>query len=153
MMNNSLHSSFKLLFKLTVLSIILQIIPIPYSLNFFMPLWSLLFFSYWLVFHSKEYPLLSAIIVGVITDIFLGDILGQHALSLLISSFFLLYIRHNFIMSSIVGQQILILITSFLFLISYLSVDLFVHSSTINWSLFLSSISTAIIWFIFWLKK
>lgn len=150
MMNNP---SLKLLLKLTVLSLILQILPIPYTLVFFMPLWSLLFFSYWLIFHSKEYPLLSAVIIGIITDVFLGDILGQNALALLVSSFFLLKIKHNFIMSSIIGQQFLILITSFLFIISYLSVDLFVYGSNINWVLFFSSISSAVIWFGFWLKK
>jgi rod shape-determining protein MreD len=149
--NNNHH--FKLLFKTTILSIVLQLLPFPTFLETIMPLWSVVLFSFWLIFYGRDFPLLAAVVVGLVTDIFVGDILGQNALALLVVAFLLLKIKHNFTMSSIIGQQVLILIISLLFLFVYLGVNLLVTGFTIKGIYFIPAITTALIWIVFYFRK
>jgi rod shape-determining protein MreD len=152
-MQSSYNNHFRLLFKTTILSIILQLLPFPSFLETIMPLWSVVFFSFWLVFYSREFPLFAAVVVGLITDIFIGDIFGQNALALLVVALLLLKIKHSFVMSSIVGQQLLILIISLLFLFVYLGVNLLISGFTIKGIYFIPAITTAIMWIVFYFKK
>ena len=83
------NSSLLLLTKITIIALIVGAISLPNILEIVSPFWMLIFFIYWVIYTDTKAIYLFALILGLLTDILQGSILGQNALALLISSAFI----------------------------------------------------------------
>jgi rod shape-determining protein MreD len=84
----------RLLIALTLLvALILQLIELPYALAVVRPLVVPLVLVYWVMVVPKPTGLLTAWIVGLLLDVLLGSVLGQHALGLTVLVFVTLQVR------------------------------------------------------------
>ena len=90
------NSSRLLLTKITIIALIVGAISLPSVLEIVSPFWMLIFFIYWIIYSDTKVLYLFALILGLLTDILQGSILGQNALALLISSAFILVSKNHF---------------------------------------------------------
>ena len=84
----------RLMIALTLLvALILQLFELPYTLAVLRPLFVPLVLVYWVMVVPQPTGLLTAWIVGLMLDVLLGSVLGQHALGLTVVVFVTLQLR------------------------------------------------------------
>ncbi len=108
-----------LLIILTFLvGLILQILPLPDTAQFYRPNWVAIILIYWSMALPNSIRLISAFIAGLIVDILLGSLIGQHSLAFIIvvyiNLFFNLRIRVLPLLQQSIYVFILLLICQFL---------------------------------------
>jgi rod shape-determining protein MreD len=75
-----------------------------------------------------------------------GGILGQNALSLVISSAFIFNVKKSFFVSNLTTQQVYIFLGSLIYLITFLLIHILVQGFDFSWLILISPFSSAIIW-------
>lgn len=71
------------------IALLLIVIPVPYQVTLFRPDWALLVLMYWTLALPRRVSIGSAFIVGFLTDILVGTVLGVNALVFSVISFIL----------------------------------------------------------------
>jgi len=74
-------------------ALVLQLFELPYALAVLRPLWVPLVLIYWVMAIPQPTGLLTAWIVGLLLDVLLGSVLGQHALGLTLVVLVALWLR------------------------------------------------------------
>lgn len=70
---------------LFLIAFVFSIIPLPNFLQIVMPEWIPLILFFFSIMHPEKIGLFLALAFGIILDLFSGSLLGQHALSLLVT--------------------------------------------------------------------
>ena len=140
------NNSLLLLTKITIIALIIGAISFPSILETISPFWMLIFFIYWIIYTDTKVPYLFALILGLLTDILQGNILGQNALALLISSAFIFYVKKSFYVSNLTTQQVYIFIASLIYLIALISIHIAIQGFDFSWFIILSPFTGSIIW-------
>ena len=140
------NNSLLLLTKITIIALIIGAISLPSILETISPLWMLIFFIYWIIYTDIKALYLFALILGLLTDILLGSILGQNALALLISSAFIFNVKKSFYVSNLTTQQVYVFIASLIYLIALILTHLAIQGFDFSWLVILSPLTGAIIW-------
>ena len=140
------NNSLLLLTKITILVLIIGAISLPSILETISPFWMLIFFIYWIIYTDTKVPYLFALILGLLTDILQGNILGQNALALLIRSAFIINVKKSFYVSNLTTQQVYIFIASFIYLITLILTHLVIQGFDFSWLIILSPFTGSIIW-------
>ena len=76
-----------------LVALVLQLFELPYPLAVLRPLWVPLVLVYWALAIPQPTGLLTAWVVGLLLDVLLGSVLGQHALGLTVVVFAVLGLR------------------------------------------------------------
>ncbi len=71
-------------------AMVLTVVPLPPSLGVVRPAWVLIVVAYWNMTLPRRVGVTVAWVSGLLLDALTGAVLGQHALALLLSSFFVL---------------------------------------------------------------
>ena len=140
------NSSLLLLTKITIIALIVGAISLPSILKIVSPFWMLIFFIYWIIYTDTKNLYLFALILGLLTDILQGSILGQNALALLISSAFIFNVKKSFYVSNLTTQQVYVFFASLIYLIALILTHLAIQGFDFSWLIILSPITGAIIW-------
>ena len=140
------NNSLLLLTKITIIALIICAISLPSILEIVSPFWMLIFFIYWIIYTDTKSVYLFALILGLLTDILQGSILGQNALALLISSAFIVNVKKSFYVSNLTTQQVYIFIASLIYLIALISIHIAIQGFDFSWFIILSPFTGAIIW-------
>jgi rod shape-determining protein MreD len=140
------NNSLLLLTKITIIALIVGVISLPSILETISPFWMLIFFIYWIIYSDTKALYLFAIILGLLTDILQGSILGQNALALLISSAFIINVKKSFYVSNLTTQQVYIFFASLIYLILLILTHLAIQGFNFSWLIILSPFTGAIIW-------
>lgn len=74
-------------------ALVLQIFELPYGLAVLRPFWVPLVLVYWAMVIPEPSGLIPAFIAGLLLDVLLGSVLGQHALGLTLMVFVTLLLR------------------------------------------------------------
>jgi len=135
-----------LLTKMTIIALIIGAISLPSILETISPFWMLIFFIYWIIYTDTKMVYLFAFILGLLTDILQGSILGQNALALLISSAFIFNVKKSFYVSNLTTQQVYIFIASLIYLIALISIHIAIQGFDFSWFIILSPFTSSIIW-------
>ena len=135
-----------LLSKISIFALIIGAISLPLVIELSSPLWMLVCFVYWVIYTDDKWIYLSALILGLLMDVLQGGILGQNALSLIISSAFILYVKKSFFVSNLTTQQVYIFLGSLIYLITFLLIHILVQGFDFSWLILISPFSSAIIW-------
>ncbi len=139
------NNKYFVLIKLLLLALIISAIPIVPT--FLMPIWSLLFFSYWMLYSYHAKPAFPALIFGLFFDVLYGDLLGQHSLALILSSLFIFYVKQSFYFSNTTTQQVYLTIASTIYILSlWFSQMLYSATIYLDWQFFIGILITPIIW-------
>ena len=140
------NNSLLLLTKITIIALIIGAISLPSVLKIVSPFWMLIFFIYWVIYTDTKALYLFALILGLLTDILQGSILGQNALALLISSAFIFNVKKSFYVSNITTQQVYVFIASLIYLIALILTHLAIQGFDFSWLIILSPFTGSIIW-------
>ena len=140
------NNSLLLLTKITIIALIVGAISLPSILEIVSPFWMLIFFIYWIIYTDTKALYLLALILGLLTDILQGSILGQNALALLISSAFIFNVKKSFYVSNLTTQQVYIFIASLIYLIALISIHIAIQGFDFSWFIILSPFTSSIIW-------
>ena len=140
------NSSLLLLTKITIIALIVGAIALPSVLEIVSPFWMLIFFIYWIIYSDTKALYLFAFILGLLTDILQGSILGQNALALLISSTFIFNVKKSFYVSNLTTQQVYIFVASIIYLIALMLAHIAIQGFDFSWLILLSPFTAAIIW-------
>jgi rod shape-determining protein MreD len=106
----------------------------------------LIFFVYWITYTDTKALYLFALILGILTDILQGSILGQNALALLISSAFIFNVKKSFYVSNLTTQQVYVFFASLIYLTALILTQLAIQGFDFSWLIILSPFTSAIIW-------
>ncbi len=134
------------LIKITFFALILSTIPLNEVLLDASAFWLLLFYIYWLTYFSTKATFFIALILGVLIDILHGDILGQNALALILSSLFISSIKQSFFVSNLSTQQIYVFISSSIYLLFFLLTSILTQDFALNYYVFLAPFTSALVW-------
>ena len=140
------NSSLLLLTKITIIALIIGAIALPSVLDIVSPFWMLIFFIYWVIYTDTKALYFFALILGLLTDILQGGILGQNALALLISSAFIFNVKKSFYVSNLTTQQVYVFIASIIYLIAIILTHIVIQGFDFSWLILLSPFTGAIIW-------
>ena len=140
------NNSLLLLTKITIIALIVGAISLPSILEIVSPFWMLIFFIYWIIYTNTKALYLFALILGLLTDILQGSILGQNALALLISSAFIFNVKKSFYVSNLTTQQVYVFFASLIYLIALILTQLAIQGFNFSWLIILSPFTNAIIW-------
>jgi rod shape-determining protein MreD len=135
-----------LLSKISIIALIIGAISLPLVVELSSPLWMLVCFIYWVIYTDGKWIYLSALILGLLIDVLQGGILGQNALSLVISSAFIFNVKKSFFVSNLTTQQVYIFLGSLIYLITFLLIHILVQGFDVSWLILISPFSSAIIW-------
>ena len=139
-------NSLLLLTKITIIALIIGAISLPSILETISPFWMLIFFIYWIIYTDTKMVYLFAFILGLLTDILQGSILGQNALALLISSAFIFNVKKSFYVSNLTTQQVYIFFASLIYLIALILTHIVIQGFDFSWLIILSPFTGSIIW-------
>ena len=139
-------NSLLLLTKITIIALIIGAISLPTVLEIVSPFWMLIFFIYWVIYTDTKALYLFALILGLLTDILQGSILGQNALALLISSAFIFSVKKSFYVSNLTTQQVYIFVASIIYLIALILTHIAIQGFDFSWLILLSPLTGSIIW-------
>ena len=140
------NNSLLLLTKITIIALIVSAISLPTILEIVFPFWMLIFFIYWVIYTDTKAIYLFALILGLLTDILQGSILGQNALALLISSAFIFNVKKSFYVSNLTTQQVYVFIASLIYLIALILTHIAIQGFDFNWLIIISPFTASIIW-------
>jgi len=140
------NNSNLLLTKITIIALIVGAISLPSILEIISPFWMLIFFIYWIIYTDTKSLYLFALILGLLTDILQGSILGQNALALLLSSAFIINVKKSFYVSNLTTQQVYVFFASLIYLIALILTQVAIQGFDFKWLIILSPITGAIIW-------
>ena len=140
------NNSLLLLTKITIIALIVGAISLPSILEIVSPFWMLIFFIYWVIYTDTKGLYLLALILGLLTDILQGGILGQNALALLISSAFIFNVKKSFYVSNLTTQQVYIFVASLIYLLTLILSHLLIQAFDFSWLILLSPLTGSIIW-------
>jgi len=135
-----------LLSKISIFALIIGAISLPLVIELSSPLWMLVCFVYWVIYTDGKWIYLSALILGLLMDVLQGGILGQNALSLVISSAFIFNVKKSFFVSNLTTQQVYIFLGSLIYLITFLLIHILVQGFDFSWLILISPFSSAIMW-------
>jgi len=131
---------------MTIIALIIGAISLPSILETISPFWMLIFFIYWIIYTDTKMVYLFAFILGLLTDILQGSILGQNALALLISSAFIFNVKKSFYVSNLTTQQVYVFFASLIYLIPLILTHLVIQGFDFSWLVILSPFTGSIIW-------
>ena len=109
--------TYLIVFLTFLVGLIFQILPLPEVVQFYRPNWVAIILIYWSMALPNSIRLISAFAAGLILDILLGSLLGQHSIAFVIvvyiNLFFNLRIRVLSIWQQATYVFILLLISQF----------------------------------------
>ena len=140
------NNSLLLLTKITIIALVVGAISLPSLLEIASPFWMLIFFIYWIIYTDTKALYLFALILGLLTDILQGSILGQNALALVLSSAFIFNVKKSFYVSNLTTQQVYVFFASLIYLIALILTHVAIQGFDFRWLIILSPITGAIIW-------
>jgi rod shape-determining protein MreD len=135
-----------LLLKISLIALIVNAISLPQFIEIISPFWILIFYIYWLIYSETKAAYIVALLLGLILDIFQGDILGQNALALILSSAVIMRVKKSFYVSNITTQQIYIFMASLVYLVTLLITQITMLGINFDWLILFAPITSSIIW-------
>jgi len=113
-----------------VLALTLQILPLPDWAQIYRPDWVALALIYWSMALPKRVGLWFAFISGLLVDVALGTLLGQHSLGLVIIIFINLNLHQRIRVMSLAGQSAYVMLLLLIDQTTVLWVEGMLHRNT-----------------------
>ncbi len=134
------------LIKITLFALVISAIPLPEIFLDISPFWMLLFYIYWISYLPVKNIFFLALILGMLLDVLQGNIIGQNALALILSSAFIIKAKQSFFVSNVSTQQVYVFVASVIYLASILIVHILTQDFNFSYYILIAPLSSAIFW-------
>jgi rod shape-determining protein MreD len=129
-----------------IVGLMLTMIPWPEWARYIPPYWVVMILIYWVMALPQRIGVGIAWVVGLVLDVAVGSLLGQHALALSVVAFMTVYLHQRLRVFPLWQQAIVI----FFFCVMYSVINLWVRGITGTapalWTVLLPSFTTALLW-------
>lgn len=140
------HQGGLIIFTSFVLALVLTMLPLPDWAKVFRPEWMTLVTIYWCMALPTRISIGWAWVAGLMLDVTLGNLLGLHAFTLSIVAFLTIKLYQRIRVYPLGQQALAILILVAMSELLALWVLGVINQTPDNWTYWLPSISSAIIW-------
>ena len=141
-----MNNCYRVVFLSILVSLMLSMMPLPGWAQSFRPDWVTMVLIYWVMALPQQVGVTVAWISGLLLDVSLGSILGQHAIGLVLVSYLVSLQYQRIRVFSLFQQSIVVFILLIFKQILVLWVNGIVGQAAETWSYFLPSLVGAIIW-------
>jgi len=128
----------------TIFAIFLNLIDFGVFVNSIKPIWILIFYSYFIINFKIKNVYFLALVLGVIIDSSSGDIIGQNALALIVSSYFICKIKNSIKIANITTISVFIAFTGAIYIVIIVAIHSITQGFDLNYDVFLPIITTAL---------
>ncbi len=129
-----------------VIALTLMVMPMPATLDVFRPDWVTLVMLYWVIALPHRVSIGTALILGVLSDVLLGSIVGVHALGMVVVAYLAARnfqrIRNFALIQQAVVIAVLILLKRFIIF----EANVFLHDAEFTLSYFWPVLTSAVFW-------
>ena len=129
-----------------VIALTLMVMPMPATFDVFRPDWVTLVMLYWIIALPHLVSMGTALILGVLSDVLLGSIVGVHALGMVVVAYLAARnfqrIRNFALIQQAVVIAVLILLKRFI----VFEANVFLHDAEFTFSYFWPVLTSAIFW-------
>ena len=140
-----MNNCYRVVFLSIVVALMLAMMPLPDWAQSFRPDWVTMVLIYWVMALPQQVGVTVAWVSGLLLDVSLGGILGQHAIGLVLVTFLVLLQYQRIRVFSLFQQAIVIFILLIFKQILVLWVNGIVGQAAETWSYFLPSLIGAMI--------
>lgn len=144
-MSNGRISFWQILFT-TVIAMVLTVAPLPRALNLGRPDWVLLLVIYW----SLNAPMLAGLtyawLCGLILDVLIGTLIGQHALAFVLTAALTHRFQLRMRIFPVVQQAVAVLVLVCLYHFLVFWIDGIVGNAVTSWWRWLPALVGAVLW-------
>ncbi len=128
------------------IAMILTILPLPNWAIWLRPQWVMLVMIYWCLTLPDRISVGLAWAMGLLLDVLLGTLLGQHALALAVVAYFIVKFHPRIRLYPIWQKTIIVFILSLVYLSLIYWVQGLIGIIPNNWELWLPAITSALLW-------
>ncbi|MCH2455435.1 MAG: rod shape-determining protein MreD [Idiomarina sp.] len=129
-----------------VIALTLMVMPMPATFDVFRPDWVTLVMLYWIIALPHRVSIGTALILGVLSDVLLGSIVGVHALGMVVVAYLAARnfqrIRNFALIQQAVVIAVLILLKRFI----VFEANVFLHDAEFTLSYFWPVLTSAVFW-------
>ena len=129
-----------------VIALTLMVMPMPATFDVFRPDWVTLVMLYWIIALPHRVSIGTALILGVLSDVLLGSIVGVHALGMVVVAYLAARnfqrIRNFALIQQAVVIAVLILLKRFI----VFEANVFLHDAEFTFSYFWPVLTSAVFW-------
>ncbi|ASG66588.1 rod shape-determining protein MreD [Idiomarina sp. X4] len=129
-----------------VIALTLMVMPMPATFDVFRPDWVTLVMLYWVIALPHRVSIGTALILGVLSDVLLGSIVGVHALGMVVVAYLAARnfqrIRNFALIQQAVVIAVLILLKRFIIF----EANVFLHDAEFTLSYFWPVLTSAVFW-------
>ena len=129
-----------------LVALILMVMPMPVSVDIFRPDWVTLVLLYWVIALPHRVNMGTALVLGVLSDILLGSVLGVHALGMVVVTYFAARHFQRFRNFSLPQQALLIAFLIVLKRMIVFQANVFIHDAEFTGSYFWPALTSALFW-------
>jgi len=129
-----------------VMALLMTILPLPQTLDYLRPQWLLLAIIFWILFKPNYIGLVLIWCIGLLVDVLMGTLLGEHALALIVITAIVTQFQVRIRLYSVWQQSfVVLLLTLFYQFILFWIQGMVSRAPTTLW-FWAPLITTAIIW-------
>ena len=142
----SSRSVFIYIMLSTVIALLLTIVPMPQIINMGRPDWVLIVVIYWSINAGFVTGLMYAWCCGLLLDILVGTLLGQHALAFVLVATLAQHFQFRIRMFPIMNQVFIVLLLILIYKFMLFWIDGILGSTFSSWLRWLPAVVGALLW-------
>jgi rod shape-determining protein MreD len=129
-----------------IVAFMLTLLPMPSWAIWLRPAWILMVLIFWVMAAPDKIGVGTAWLVGIILDILLGSLLGEHALALTIVTYIVVRMYSRLRMFPLLQQGLSIFLLVLLYQFILFCIQGFIGSSPNSWLYWSSSLTSMLLW-------
>ncbi|WP_289117025.1 rod shape-determining protein MreD [uncultured Idiomarina sp.] len=129
-----------------VIALTLMVMPMPATFDVFRPDWVTLVMLYWIIALPHRVSIGTALILGVLSDVLLGSIVGVHALGMVVVAYLAARNFQRLRNFALIQQAVVIAVLILLKRFIVFEANVFLHDAEFTLSYFWPVLTSAVFW-------
>lgn len=129
-----------------VIALTLMVMPMPATFDVFRPDWVTLVMLYWIIALPHRVSIGAALILGVLSDVLLGSIVGVHALGMVVVAYLAARNFQRLRNFALIQQAVVIAVLILLKRFIVFEANVFLHDAEFTLSYFWPVLTSAVFW-------
>ena len=129
-----------------VIALTLMVMPMPATFDVFRPDWVTLVMLYWIIALPHRVSIGTALILGVLSDVLLGSVVGVHALGMVVVAYLAARNFQRLRNFALIQQAVVIAVLILLKRFIVFEANVFLHDAEFTLSYFWPVLTSAVFW-------
>lgn len=129
-----------------IIALTLMVMPMPATFDVFRPDWVTLVMLYWIIALPHRVSIGTALILGVLSDVLLGSVVGVHALGMVVVAYLAARNFQRLRNFALIQQAVVIAVLILLKRFIVFEANVFLHDAEFTLSYFWPVLTSAVFW-------